>query len=33
MTLVLYLGANPALYVPMRAVDEFSADPFMHASE
>jgi hypothetical protein len=30
MTLVLYLGANPALYVPMRAVEEFSDNPFAH---
>ena len=30
MTLVLYLGANPALYVPMRAVEEFSENPFVH---
>jgi hypothetical protein len=30
MTLVLYLGANPALDVPMRAVEEFSENPFAH---
>jgi hypothetical protein len=29
MTLVLYLGANPALDVPMRAVEEFSENPFV----
>lgn len=30
MTLALYLGANPALYVPMRQVAEFSENPFVH---
>jgi hypothetical protein len=32
MTLVRYLGANPALYVPMHAVEEFG-DPFAHSPE
>jgi len=30
MTLVLYLGANPALGVPLRRVEAFSENPFVH---
>ena len=30
MTLVMYLGANPALNVPLRKVEEFSENPFTH---
>ncbi len=30
MTLVMYLGANPALNVPLRKVEEFSENPFPH---
>jgi hypothetical protein len=30
MTVVMYLGANPGLKVPMHAVKEFSEDPFGH---
>ncbi len=30
MTLVMYLGANPALDVPLRAVKDFSENPFAH---
>jgi len=28
MTLVLYLGTNPAIYIPMRAVGDFSDNPW-----
>ncbi len=30
MTLVLYLGANPGLDVPLHPVDEFTDNPFGH---
>jgi hypothetical protein len=30
MTLVLYLGANPGLDVPLHPVDEFTENPFGH---
>lgn len=30
MTLVLYLGANPGLDVPLHKVEEFSDNPFAH---
>ncbi len=30
MTLVMYLGANPALKVPLRKIEEFSENPFPH---
>ena len=28
MTLVLYLGTNPAIYIPMRAVGDFTDNPW-----
>ncbi len=31
MTLMLYIGANPALPVPLRPVDGFHDNPFAHA--
>src|SRR5262249_51743125 len=32
MTLVLYLGTNPAIYIPLRAVSDFSDNPWTASS-